>query len=273
MRATSVHICIFTNKPPNAGGAYAPETLGQPEARMYAAASSAAVELSNEGQEGTTISMCNANAQEFQAFLQQAGVSAPFIAIAGSFGNQQKFYIVTPAQVENYLRAMWLGDFSGTGTPGTLGDGGGDGFGGGDALICKILPPLCALGFLPWLALAAVTTYKAAESRSTLGKTMWGVPAGLLWLGFFQRGGVKQIQWWAKKARIGNVLSNKAVLHILRNKYGNTREWFMPRNDTVEGYFSLAAQLWQDGLMERRDEKISHGNTKIYFRETPKGRK
>lgn len=199
MKATSVHICIFTNKPPNAGGAYSPETLGAPESGMYAAASVAAVNLyTQEGLEGTTLSMCNANAPEFRDFLTQAKTAPPFIAIAGTFGNVQKFYIAAPAQVESYLKAMWLGEFSGTSLPTNLGGGGG-GWGQGDSALCKILPPLCALGFLPWLALSVYTTYRAAESRSTVGKTMWGVPAFLFWQGFLARGGVKQIQYWVKK--------------------------------------------------------------------------
>lgn len=200
MKATAVHICIFTSQPPNASGGYAPELLPSSERNLYNAASAAAVEMfQQEGYEGTTLSMCHAGSQQFQNFLSKVSDNPPFAAIAGTFGDGQKYYLVKqPGQIKSYLRAMWSGEFGGTGLPNNLGDGDG-GWGQGHALICKILPPLCALGFLPWLALAAVTTYKAAESRSTVGRAMWGVPAGLLWLGFFERGGVKQIQYWLKK--------------------------------------------------------------------------
>lgn len=201
MKATAVHICVFTSRPPNAGGGYAPDTLPNPESGMYAAASTAAVELFNqEGLEGTTLSMCYTQNPQFEQFLSTISATPPFVAIAGTFpGGEKKLYIVkNAAQVKGYLRAMWTGEFGGTGLPTNLGDAEG-GWGQGHALICQILPPLCALGFLPWLALAAVTTYKAAESRSTTGRIVWGVPAALFVLGFFERGGVKQIQYWLKK--------------------------------------------------------------------------
>lgn len=202
MKATAVHICVFTNHAPESWGGYYPDIMPNPDREMYAAVRDASSELfQQEGIEGTTFSVCYAKDSQFQQFLSTVSAAPPFIAIAGTFPNgEKKLYIVkSAAQVKGYLRAMWTGEFGGSGLPTNLGDGDG-GWGQGHTLICKILPPLCALGFLPWLALAAVTTYKAAESRSTTGRIVWGVPAALFVLGFFERGGVKQIQWWIKKA-------------------------------------------------------------------------
>lgn len=223
-------------------------------------------------------SACSFQNPNFQDFLKVANAPAPpFVAIIGEFPDGQKRLYITksPQQVKNLIKQMWLGEFGGTTPmPTNLGDGEG-GWGEGSSVLCKIFPPLCALGFLPWLVLAGIATYKTAESRSTLGKATWGIPAALLWLGFFERGGVKQIQWWVKKAGIGAPLSNKAILHILRSKYGNLSDWFQPFNNSPEGYFSLADQLWQDGLLERKDVPIEKGGkyagSRIYFRK--KGKK
>lgn len=201
MKAKAVHICIFTKLPPNSGGSYAPDILPNPERGLYAASSTAAVEaFTQSGHEGTTLSMCDAGADAFKQFISTVTAIPPFVAIAGTFPDgSQKFYIAkTASQIKPMLLAMWTGEFGGTGLPTNLGDANG-GWGQGHSLACQIFPPLCALGFLPWLALAAITTYKAAESRSTAGRVMWGVPAALFVLGFFERGGVKQIQYWIKK--------------------------------------------------------------------------
>lgn len=153
-------------------------------------------------------SACSFQNPNFQDFLKVANAPAPpFVAIIGEFPDGQKRLYITksPQQVKNLIKQMWLGEFGGTTPmPTNLGDGEG-GWGEGSSVVCKIFPPLCALGFLPWLVLAGIATYKTAESRSTLGKATWGVPAALLWLGFFERGGVKQIQWWLKKAGIGKI--------------------------------------------------------------------
>ena len=200
-KAKSVFICIFTDKAPNSGGIYTPELLGSPETGMYQAVSQAGVELFQEGIEGTTSSMCYAGAPDFQAYLKTVNMSPPFVAIMGTFedGTKKQFLLKSTTGVKNYIRAMWTGEFGGTGIPTNPGDADG-GWGQGDGgLLCKLIPPFCALGFLPWLILAGVATYKTAESRSPLGKATWGIPAGLLWLGFFERGGAKQIQWWINK--------------------------------------------------------------------------
>lgn len=197
-KAKSVFVCAFTNTPPDGWLG----TLPSPDLVMYEAISNAANELFvQEGIEGTVVSPCYAKAPEFQDFLKTANQSVPFISVIGTFPDgTKKFYVSKSASnIKNAIRAMWKGEFGGTDLPTNPGDGDG-GWGQGDGgLLCRLIPPLCALGFLPWLALAAVATYKTAESRSTTGKIMWGAPATLLWLGFFERGGVKQIQWWLKK--------------------------------------------------------------------------
>lgn len=207
-KAKSVFICIFTDKAPNNSDIYVPELLSAPEAGMYEAVSSAAAELSNqEGIEGTVLTMCYAKAPDFKAYLKSVNLSPPFIAIMGVFpdGSKKNYILKSTADVKNYIRAMWTGDFGGTGAPTNPGDADG-GWGEGDGgVLCQLFPPLCALGFLPWLALAAITTYKAVESRSTVGRAMWGVPSALFWQGFFARGGVKQIQYWVKKVGIGKI--------------------------------------------------------------------
>lgn len=220
MKAKAVHICVFTSIPPNAGGTYAPDLLPVSERNLYNAASTAAVEVfQQEGYEGTTLSMCDAGNADFQQFLGTVNASLPFAAIAGTFPDgQKKVYIVkSAAQIKDYLKAMWSGEFGGTGLPSNLGDGDG-GWGQGNSLVCQLLPPLCALGFLPWLALAAVTTYKAAESRSKTGKIMWGIPATLFVVGFFERGGVKQIQWWVRNAGISSVPYFKHIRYRQKTK-------------------------------------------------------
>ena len=202
-KALQVFTCIFTDVPPGAGGSYNVDTLPAPERNMYnAVVSGESAIVATEGAAPLVRSICYAGDPQFKTFLSQVNMPRPFMAIMGTFAGGEKRYYTTKntSKVGQYLRAMYLGEFGGTGLPTNPGDADG-GWGTGDGgLLCQLLPPLCALGFLPWLALAAVTTYKAVESRSTVGRAMWGVPAGLLWLGFLERGGVKQMQWWIKKA-------------------------------------------------------------------------
>lgn len=201
MKAKSVFVCIFTKQPPTSGGSYPINLLPVAERNLYNAVSTAAVEVFQQyGYEGTVLSMCNANDATFNQFLSTNTKPFPLVAIAGTFPDgSTKFFTTNSAnQVKNLLRSMWAGEFGGTGIPTNPGDGDG-GWGDGDSVLCRLLPPVCALGFLPWLALSVITTYKAAESRSTVGRVLWGVPAALFVQGFFARGGVKQIQYWIKK--------------------------------------------------------------------------
>jgi len=204
MKAKSVFVCIFTNEPPNAAGSYSVDLLPSMERTLYNSVSAAATALAAQGYEGTTLSVCNAKAPNFAQFLATNTTALPFVAIAGTFPDgSTKYYTTRIAnQVKDQIRAMWVGEFGGSGTTPNPGDGSG-GWGDGDSILCKIFPPVCALGFLPWLALAAYTTYRAAEARSTTGRAVWGVPAFLFWQGFIAKGGVKQIEWWVKKAGIG----------------------------------------------------------------------
>lgn len=200
-KALQVFTCVFTDLPPNAGTVYSPDTLPATERNMYNAVKTAyAGIVAAEGSAPLVQSMCFAADPQFQAFLSQANTTLPFIAIMGTFAGGEKRYYVTKSitQVAQYIQAMYAGEFGGTGLPTNPGDGDG-GWGQGNAIICQILPPLCALGFLPWLALAAFTTYRTAEARSGIGKAAWGIPAFLFWQGFLARGGVKQIQYWIKK--------------------------------------------------------------------------
>jgi len=147
--------------------------------------------------------LCYAGDPQFADFLKQVKMSPPFMASIANYPDGQKKYFATKdkSKIAQYIAALLQGEFGGTGLPTNPGDGDG-GWGQGDGgLLCKLLPPLCALGFLPWLAASVYTTYRAYESRSTVGKTMWGVPAFLLWQGFLARGGVKQIQWWIKQVK------------------------------------------------------------------------
>ena len=201
MKAKAVHICIFTKQPASAGGSYSVELLPTSERTLYQAASDAAVKVFQQyGMEGTTLSVCDANAATFQQFLKGVSLPYPFVAIAGTFPDgSTRFYTTrTASAILNSLRSMWTGEFGGSGIPNNPGDGDG-GWGDGDSILCRVFPAVCALGFLPWLALAAFTTYRAAEARSTTGRLVWGVPAFLFWQGFVAKGGVKQIQWWINK--------------------------------------------------------------------------
>ena len=59
-------------------------------------------------------------------------------------------------------------------------------------LLCKILPPLCSLGWYIWLGAAAYTTYQTTQARN-VGKWIWGAAAALTWNEFVQRGGLKEL--------------------------------------------------------------------------------
>ena len=227
MKAKSVTICIFTNLPPNTGGgAYAPESLPQPERGMYAATSAAATELfQQEGLEGTVLGMCNAQAAEFAQFIASQTATPPYIAIAGTFpdGSQRAYILKSATGVKNYIRAMWSGEFGGTGVPVNLGEGTG-GYGSGSNILCQIFPPLCTLGFWPWLALVAFTTYRTAEARSIVGRGLWGAAAFFTWKEFLDRGGLQQL---GKMVGIGSIKpyfkhngKELEILHTIRYDTG-----------------------------------------------------
>ena len=59
-------------------------------------------------------------------------------------------------------------------------------------LLCKILPPLCSLGWYIWLAAGIYTTYQTTQARN-VGKYVWGAAAALTWNEFIQRGGLKEL--------------------------------------------------------------------------------
>ncbi len=65
-------------------------------------------------------------------------------------------------------------------------------------VLCKLLPPLCSVGGWVWLALAAGATLKASSSKG-VGKAAWTAGAGLLWLEWYQRGGLEQLKSIVKK--------------------------------------------------------------------------
>lgn len=64
---------------------------------------------------------------------------------------------------------------------------------GQKSVLCSIFPPLCSLGGWVWLAGAALSTYRFAESRTDAGKVFWGAAAGLTWQSFFAGGGFKKL--------------------------------------------------------------------------------
>lgn len=197
MKAKSVHICIFTNVAPGAAGGYDINALPSAERNLYQAASDAGYQVFQQnGYEGTTLSLCYAKAANFQQFLSTVSETPPFAAIAATYpGGAQKFYLTkSPAKVKNMLLALWSGDFGGSGTPGDLsGDGSGGGYGSGSNILCEIFPPLCSLGFWPWLALTAFVTYRTFEARSIVGRGLWGTAAFFTWKEFAARGGLKQL--------------------------------------------------------------------------------
>lgn len=227
-KATQVFTCIFTNTPPNGGGgAYNVDTLPAQERNMYNAVSNAYQQIvAVSGDQPLVLAICNAKEAQYQSYLSTVSLSPPFVAMIATYPDgSKKTYTTKSLDVKNRVQALLAGEFGGTGIPTNAGEGEG-GWGQGNALVCQLIPPLCALGFLPWLALAAVTTYKAAESRSTTGRIMWGIPAALFVVGFFERGGMKQIQWWTKKAGIGSVPYFKhngkelVILHTIRYDTG-----------------------------------------------------
>lgn len=206
MKAKSVNICVFTNAKPTAAGSYSVDMLPSMERALYNSVSNAASALAAQGYEGTILSVCNANAPEFAQFMAANTIALPFVSIVGTFpdGSMKYYSTRNTNQVKDLIKAMWVGEFGGSGNTTNPGDGNG-GWGDGESLICKVFPPLCALGFLPWVLLAGYTTYRAAEARSTTGRAVWAVPAFLFWQGFIAKGGVKQIQWWVKNGGIGKI--------------------------------------------------------------------
>ena len=209
-KAIKIQTCVFADVQLPADGTWHidPNYLPKQVIDLYTALSNGLSELifkdglSDMDGKVESFGICPVKNADFQAFLSQTNTAPPFVAIVGVYpsGEKKLYTVKNPAQVKEYARAMWLGEFGGnTPLPSNLGDGDG-GWGQGDGgLLCKLLPPVCALGFLPWLALASFSTYKAFEARSTVGKSTWGIPAALLWQVFFARGGVKQIQWWLNK--------------------------------------------------------------------------
>lgn len=202
MKAQQVFTCIFTDTPPNGGaGAYNIDTLPASDRSLYNAVSDAYAQIiAEKGDQPLLLSMCYAPSPNFSQYLSTVTLSRPFIAMIATYPDgTKKAYATKVKTVKNYVNALLEGEFGGSGIPTNPGDGDG-GWGQGDGgLLCKLLPPICALGFLPWLAASVYTTYRAAESRSTAGKAMWGIPAALFWQGFIARGGVQQIKWWMKK--------------------------------------------------------------------------
>ncbi len=196
MKANSVTVCVFTNTPPNAGaGNYSPELLPSPERSWYDPIATAASELAyDEGLEGTLFGVCYAKSAEFQQFVQEAGQAPPFVAVAANYPNgaQKVFVKKSVSNIKNLIRAAWLGETGGTGeaNPGGSEDGWGSGEG---SWLCNLLPPLCQVGFWPWLAVCVFTTYRTAEANSKFGKALWGAGAVFSWQTFFARGGHKQL--------------------------------------------------------------------------------
>lgn len=62
-----------------------------------------------------------------------------------------------------------------------------------ETLLCKILPPLCSLGWYVWAAAAGYSIYRTTQARN-VGKYVWGAAAVLTANEFIQRGGLKELQ-------------------------------------------------------------------------------
>jgi len=203
-KAKLITTCVFSNQAPPPDGYSYQSVLTAQEKAMYEAVADAFGEVLSEfGDFAGQSFVCYAQNPQLSSVMQYAGVTAsqvPFILIAGNYENgASRLFVVkstSVTEIKAKIKALLTGDFGQAGMPK---EGGGGFGGGGNSILCKLIPPLCAVSFLPWLILATVATYKAVESRSTVGRAMWGVPAFLFWQGFLARGGVQQIQYWVKK--------------------------------------------------------------------------
>lgn len=61
------------------------------------------------------------------------------------------------------------------------------------SILCRFFPPLCSLGGWVWLAGAVFSAWKFSETKSAVGKIIWGAAAGLTWQSFAAGGGFKKI--------------------------------------------------------------------------------
>lgn len=82
-------------------------------------------------------------------------------------------------------------------------------------LLCKILPPLCSLGWYVWLGAALYTTYRTTQARN-VGKYVWGGAAALTWNEFIQRGGLKEL---GKKVGINGKKMSFSELSFAKAKH------------------------------------------------------
>lgn len=62
------------------------------------------------------------------------------------------------------------------------------------SVLCKLVPPLCSAGGWVWLVLAVGATFKASATKNTVARVAYGGAAFLLWKGWIERGGLKQLQ-------------------------------------------------------------------------------
>lgn len=77
-----------------------------------------------------------------------------------------------------------------------------------EPILCKLLPPLCSLGWYVWLGAAVYTTYKTTQARN-IGKYAWGTAAALTWQAFVARGGLNEL---GKKVGIGRIIRDNEPL-------------------------------------------------------------
>lgn len=203
MKASLVQLCVFTNQPPPTDGTSYQGAITSTERAMYEAIGEAFGQvLTQRGDFPATLYICHANAPNNKKVMQTAGVTTanvPFIIAIGSYpdGSGRLYVLKTQsvAAIKKTIEALLDGDFSGA--PGSVpaegSEFGVEGGSGDGSILCAILPVLCRLGFWPWAALVAFTTYRTFEANSKVGKGMWGAAALLSWQSFISRGGLKQL--------------------------------------------------------------------------------
>lgn len=83
-----------------------------------------------------------------------------------------------------------------------------------ETLLCKLLPPLCSLGWYFWAAAGAYSVYRTTQARN-VGKIVWGAASALTINEFIQRGGLKEL---GSKVGIGRIIQEHEPLKGARNR-------------------------------------------------------
>ena len=191
IKATSVQICIFTPHDLKSIGLYPPA-----EQYLYQMFGNAIIELRQRHGAGNTpvyLDFCPIDQAVNASILSQNGgsiMNLPAVQLYAKYadGTGGQYFLkkgltdigsdtplVTEKTALQYTEAL-LYRLSPVTEP----------------ILCKLLPPLCSLGWYVWLGAAIYTTYKTTQARN-VGQYAWGTAAALTWQAFIARGGLKEL--------------------------------------------------------------------------------